>query len=54
MSDIPIVVFDDDYTDDDRYDWDRNDPRQRCKHGTFIGSWAGPDLMCFDCEMGDD
>lgn len=23
-----------------------------CKHGTFIGHWAGPDYMCFYCEMG--
>lgn len=23
-----------------------------CKHGTFIGHWAGPDFMCFYCEMG--
>lgn len=25
-----------------------------CKHGTFIGHWAGPDYMCFYCEMGVD
>ena len=23
-----------------------------CKHGVFIGHWAGPDYMCFWCEMG--
>ena len=46
-------MTDEDYTEDDRWDWDRNDPRQHCKHGTFIGSWWGPDLMCGACEMGD-
>ena len=40
-----------DYTEEDKYDWDRNDRSQRCKHGTFIGSAGGPDIMCFDCEM---
>lgn len=34
------------------YDADHDDPRQFCRHGTFIGSWWGPDYMCFDCEMG--
>jgi hypothetical protein len=34
----------------DEYDWDRNDERQYCKHGTFIGSWWGPDLLCGQCE----
>jgi hypothetical protein len=24
-----------------------------CKHGTFIGSWAGPDYLCQWCEMPD-
>ena len=33
------------------YDEDYDDPRQRCRHGNFIGSWWGPDYMCFDCEM---
>lgn len=23
-----------------------------CKHGTFTGNWAGPDYLCFHCEMG--
>jgi len=23
-----------------------------CKHGTFTGHWAGPDYLCFYCEMG--
>lgn len=45
-------MIDNDYTDDDRYDWDRTDSRQYCEHGTFIGSSWGPDLMCGDCEMG--
>ena len=44
----------DDYEEGDRWDWDRNDPKQYCKHGTFIGSWWGPDLLCGRCEMGDD
>ena len=37
-------------------DWggDLNDPSQRCKHGTFIGSWAGPDYLCHYCELGYD
>ena len=34
------------------WDWDRSDPRQHCEHGTFIGSWWGPDLMCGWCEDG--
>lgn len=45
-------MINDDYTEDDRYDWDRTDPDQHCKHGTFIGSWWGPDLMCWACEQG--
>jgi hypothetical protein len=48
------LTMEDDYTEDDRYDWDRNDSSQYCKHGNFIGSWWGPDLMCLACEMGDD
>jgi hypothetical protein len=43
-----------DYTEDDAYDWDRYDPRQYCRHGSFIGSWWGPDILCGDCEMGED
>jgi len=23
-----------------------------CKHGTFVGGWAGPDYMCGYCEDG--
>ncbi len=23
-----------------------------CRHGTFVGNWAGPDYMCGYCEMG--
>jgi hypothetical protein len=34
------------------YDADFSDPRQYCKHGTFIGSWWGPDYLCGYCEMG--
>lgn len=37
---------------DERWDWDRSDPRQYCQHGTFIGSWWGPDLLCRWCEDG--
>lgn len=47
-------MIDDDYQYGDEWDWDKNDPRQYCKHGTFIGSWWGPDLMCWKCEIGDD
>ena len=36
------------------YDGDLNDSSQRCKHGTFIGSWWGPDYLCGACEMGED
>lgn len=36
------------------YDEDLNDSNQRCKHGTFIGSWWGPDYLCGLCEMGAD
>lgn len=47
-------MIDDDYEYGDEWDWDKSDPRQYCKHGTFIGSWWGPDIMCFKCEIGDD
>ena len=50
--DNPTDNYTDDYTDDDRYDWDRNDDRQYCQHGTFIGSWWGPDILCMWCENG--
>lgn len=36
------------------YDADVTDRSQYCKHGVFIGSWWGPDYMCFRCEMGED
>jgi hypothetical protein len=42
----------DDYTEDDRWDWDRNDDSQYCAHGTFIGSSWGPDILCHWCESG--
>ena len=35
-----------------RYDEDYSDPRQYCVHGTFIGSWWGPDYLCGYCEAG--
>lgn len=34
------------------YDADVSDPGQYCKHGTFIGSWWGPEYMCGKCEVG--
>lgn len=34
------------------YDEDYQDPEQRCIHGTFIGSWWGPDYLCGYCEDG--
>lgn len=41
-------------SDYDRYDWDTSDPRQHCRHGKFIGSWWGPDILCGQCESGDE
>ena len=35
-----------------RYDEDPGDSRQHCVHGTFIGSWWGPDYLCGWCEDG--
>ena len=34
------------------YAGDTSDPRQHCQHGTFIGSWWGPDYLCGWCEEG--
>lgn len=34
------------------YDGDTNDPSQYCEHGTWIGSWWGPDILCGLCESG--
>jgi hypothetical protein len=45
-------IEEDDYQPGDEYDWDQSDPRQRCRHGTFIGSHWGPDLLCRFCEDG--
>ena len=42
----------DDYEPGDEFDWDREDDSQYCEHGTFIGSWWGPDLLCVQCEIG--
>lgn len=36
----------------DEFDWDQSDDSQRCEHGTFIGSWWGPDILCSPCEDG--
>jgi len=41
-----------DYDENDRWDWDHSDSRQYCEHGTFIGSWWGPDILCWACESG--
>lgn len=43
-----------DYEYGDEWDWDKEDPRQYCHHGKFIGSWWGPDILCMDCEIGED
>lgn len=45
--------MDEDYEYGDEWDWDRNDKKQYCEHGTFIGSWWGPDLLCGECESYD-
>lgn len=34
------------------YDADHDDPSQYCRHGTWIGSWWGPDYLCGWCEDG--
>ena len=34
------------------YDANHNDDSQYCQHGTFIGSWWGPDYLCGWCEDG--
>jgi hypothetical protein len=34
------------------YDADFSDNSQYCVHGTFIGSWWGPDYLCGWCEDG--
>lgn len=47
-------MIEDDYEYGDEWDWDRNDKSQYCVHGTFIGSWWGPDILCGRCEMGDE
>lgn len=36
------------------YDADHSDSSQYCRHGTFIGSWWGPDYLCFYCETGEE
>jgi len=46
------MTMHDDYTEADRWDWDYTADDQHCEHGTFIGSWWGPDLMCQWCEAG--
>ena len=46
-------AIDDDYEIGDEFDWDRNDRSQYCKHGKFIGSWWGPDILCGACEFGE-
>lgn len=34
------------------YDADHTDETQYCVHGTWIGSWWGPDYLCQWCEDG--
>lgn len=34
------------------YDADHDDPSQYCIHGTWVGSWWGPDYLCSWCEAG--
>ena len=34
------------------YDADHSDESQYCIHGTFMGSWWGPDYICGYCEDG--
>lgn len=36
------------------YDENYGDPRQYCRHGSFIGSWWGPDYLCGQCESSED
>lgn len=46
-------IIDDDYQYGDEWDWDKNDKSQYCRHGNFIGSWWGPDILCGACEVGE-
>jgi hypothetical protein len=48
------TMTDTDYEPGDEFDWDRDDDSQYCQHGTFIGSWWGPDILCVACECGWD
>ncbi len=48
-----FMVIEDDYQYGDEWDWDQNDKSQYCRHGKFIGSWWGPDILCGYCEAGD-
>lgn len=54
MTEEEAIAELEDEQEGDQFDWDHNDPRQYCKHGVFIGSWWGPDLMCGRCESGDE
>lgn len=50
-------MYDTDFIDEqygDQWDWDTTDDSQYCAHGTFIGSWWGPDVLCGACEGGSD
>ena len=40
------------FDDELGYDANHNDESQYCQHGTFIGSWWGPDYLCAWCEDG--
>lgn len=33
---------------------DYDNPRNYCRHGTFIGDPYGADLMCYWCETGEE
>ncbi len=35
------------------YGQDPYDARCYCKHGNYVGTPGGPDIMCGACEMGD-
>ena len=48
-----MEIMSDDYQIGDEYDWDMSDRSQYCKHGKFIGSWWGPDILCGYCEAGE-
>ncbi len=51
-------LLDDDVVDYELVEWDDNEEDMNiqtvyCKHGTYIGTWDGPDYMCNFCENGE-